>query len=50
MLKTIKTGKEIGVAIPVQGLTVDATKDQYGTWHYIVNGVNWCASDYAFVD
>lgn len=48
MLKTIKTGKDIGIAEQVQGLTVDAEKDEYGLWHYEVNGTKWVASDYAF--
>lgn len=57
MLRTIKTGKQIGIAEQVQGLTVDVhphprfrnswgfeTRDNKG------KTVKWVASDYAFVE
>ncbi len=52
MLKTIKTGKNIGVAVQVQGKIVDVIphprfKDM---WSFEFDGEKWIASDYAFVE
>ena len=52
MKKVIKSGKNIGVAEPVQGLTVEVVPHPRfaGMWSFHANGTNWIASDYAFED
>lgn len=52
MKKTIKTGKNIGVAIQVQGQTVDVIPHpRYkNLWRFEFDGEIWVASDYAFVE
>lgn len=52
MKKTIKTGKNIGVAEQIQGLTVEVRPHPKfkGLWQFEVLGETWMASDYAFRD
>ena len=52
MLKTIKSGKNIGIAEQVQGQTVYAIPHPRfkGLWQYEFKGEKWIASDYAFTE
>lgn len=51
MLKTIRQGKNIGVAVQVQGQTVDAVPHPKWNqlWSFEFGGEMWVASDSAFV-
>lgn len=50
--RTIKSGKNIGVAVQVQGQTVDVIPHPRlkGLWQFEFEGEKWMASDYAFVE
>ena len=50
MKKTIKTGKNIGIAEQTQGKTVDVIPHHRfkNTWQFELDGETWMASDYAF--
>ena len=52
LVRTIKIGKNIGIAEQVQGLTVEVLPHPkfIGLWKFEVNGETWMASDYAFVE
>lgn len=52
MEKTIKSGKNIGVATQVQGQIVDAIPHPKfkNLWQFEFDGEKWIASDYAFVE
>lgn len=52
MERTIKAGKNIGIAKQVQGLTVDVKEHPLfkGMWLFQALGHTWIASDYAFVE
>ena len=52
MIKTIKQGKNNGIAVQVQGQTVDVIPHPRfeGLWQFEFEGETWMASDYAFVE
>ena len=52
MLRTIKSGTNIGIAVQVQGQTVEVIPHSRfkGLWQFEFNGETWMASDYAFKD
>lgn len=52
MLRTIRKGKNIGVAVQVQGQTVDAVRHPQWEhlWSFEFGGEKWVASDSAFVN
>ena len=52
MKKTIKQGKNNGIAIQVQDQTVDVIPHPRfkGLWQFEFEGELWMASDYAFVE
>ena len=52
MLRTIKSGANIGVAVQVQGQTVEVTQHPRfkGLWQFEYADELWMASNYAFVE
>lgn len=52
MLRTIKSGTNIGIAVQVQGQTVDAVPHPRfkGLWQFEFNGETWMSSNAAFVE
>lgn len=50
MIKHIKQGKNIGIAVQVQGATVDVKPHPRftGMYAFTYNGEPWTCSDYAF--
>lgn len=52
MKRTIRSGKNIGIATQVQGLTVEIIPHPVfeGMWQFEALGETWMASDYAFED
>ena len=50
MLKRIKQGKDIGVAVQVQGAVVDVYLHPRfrGMYGFVYKGEKWTCSDYAF--
>lgn len=52
MLRTIKSGANIGVAVQVQGQTVEVIPHPRfkGLWQFEFNSEKWIASDYAFME
>ena len=50
--RTVKSGKNIGIAEQVQGKTVDVKPHPRfkGMWLFEFKGETWIASDYAFID
>lgn len=50
MMKRIKQGKDIGVAVQVQGAFVDVyTHPKFkGMYGFVYRGEKWTCSDYAF--
>lgn len=52
MKKTIKSGKNNGVATQIQGYEVDVIPHpkHKGMWQFTFGGETWIASDYAFAE